>query len=299
MIGLAALLVLVGGAVLLGVAGLLRPADARTNPAIAMPRWDWRLTLLSTPLYALAFNLTFFIQELFLVVPKALTPGLRPTLYHNNHHWDGTNPLADLFQGTGALATIIAATVCALLLRVGAVRSVAVRLFLVWMAYCGFFMALPQVIVGALSPDSDVGRAMSYFELGTNAKTLAALVAVVLIPLVALAFLRPLLALAGTPATIAIARARTRFIFEVATMPALFAIVLIVPFRVPRELVEVVVLPAVVSVIGIAWIQAGAWRVDDAKVDIAPRGAMAWPATALLLLFLFFQFVLRPGIRFY
>jgi hypothetical protein len=32
----------------------------------------------STLLYTLAFNLTFFIQELFLVVPKALTPGLRP-----------------------------------------------------------------------------------------------------------------------------------------------------------------------------------------------------------------------------
>jgi hypothetical protein len=55
-------------------------------------------------LYTLAFNLTFFIQELFLVVPKALTPGLRPTLFHNNHLWQGEHPLASLFQGTGALA---------------------------------------------------------------------------------------------------------------------------------------------------------------------------------------------------
>jgi hypothetical protein len=39
-----------------------------------------RLTLSSALLYSLAFNLTFFIQELLLVVPKALTPGLHPTL---------------------------------------------------------------------------------------------------------------------------------------------------------------------------------------------------------------------------
>jgi hypothetical protein len=58
----------------------------------------------SSLLYAIAFNLTFFIQELFLVIPKSLTPGLYPTLFHNNHTWTGTNPLQDLLQGTGALA---------------------------------------------------------------------------------------------------------------------------------------------------------------------------------------------------
>ncbi len=42
-----------------------------------MVRWDWKLTLASALLYALAFNLVFFVQELFLVLPKALTPGPR------------------------------------------------------------------------------------------------------------------------------------------------------------------------------------------------------------------------------
>ena len=70
-------------------------------------RQRWRQTIGSALLYTLAFNLTFFIQELFLVVPKVLTPGLRPTLYHNNHLWLGENPLARLFQGTGALAIFI------------------------------------------------------------------------------------------------------------------------------------------------------------------------------------------------
>lgn len=55
----------------------------------------------STLFYTLAFNLLFFIQELFLVLPKALTPNLSPILYHNNHSWTGENRLAFLFQRNG------------------------------------------------------------------------------------------------------------------------------------------------------------------------------------------------------
>src|SRR3546814_12865015 len=80
-------------------------------------RWNWPLTINSALIYTLAFTLVFFTQELFLVVPKALTPGLRPTLYHNNHGWEGDHPLASLFQGTGALAIFITGVLFALLLR--------------------------------------------------------------------------------------------------------------------------------------------------------------------------------------
>jgi hypothetical protein len=105
---------------------------------------------------------------------------------------------------------------------------------------------------------------MNYLRLVTTAKTVAALVALFAIPAAALWLLRPLLGLAEDPACIASARARTRFVFRVASLPALTAILLIIPFRVPRELVEVVILPVVVTVIGIAWLQAGAWRVSEA-----------------------------------
>src|SRR5262245_25411231 len=99
LIAIAALLVAVVGPLLLGFAGLLR---ARRAPCtVAASPWEWNLTLRSALLYVLAFNLTFFIQELFLVLPKALTPGLHPTLFHNNHQWEGVHPLANLFQGTG------------------------------------------------------------------------------------------------------------------------------------------------------------------------------------------------------
>src|ERR1044071_980816 len=110
-------LVALGGPLLLGLAGLWRSRGASAASTAPAPPWDWRLTLQSAILYALAFNLVFFIQELFLVLPKALTPGLRPILYHNNHSWQGDHPFAALFQGTGALAILLVGLGFALLLR--------------------------------------------------------------------------------------------------------------------------------------------------------------------------------------
>ncbi len=301
LIGIAVALVLVVGPLLLGLTGLIR---ARSESAGAVPEpvkpWNWTLTINSALLYALAFNLTFFVQELFLVVPKALTPGLRPTLFHNNHSWEGENPLASLFQGTGALAIFLTGVACALLLRRGLGRSSTVRLFFIWMTYNGFFQALPQVVIGAISPRNDVGMAMDYLHLVTTAKTGAALVALFAIPTAALWLLRPLLGLAEDPAYIASARARTRFVFRVATLPALTAILLIIPFRVPRELVEVAILPMVVTVIGIVWLQAGAWRVSGVTtVGDSSVGSIAYPLGALLTLLVLFQLLLRPGVHFY
>lgn len=165
-IGIAVAVVLIAGPLLLGLGGLIRARRAPVDdaPDAATP-WNWKLMIISTLLYAFAFNLTFFIQELFLVLPKALTPGLSPTLFHNNHSWEGEHPLASLFQGTGALAIFLTGVVCALLLLRGPGRSTTVRLFLIWMAYGGFFQALPQVVIGAISPRSDVGMAMDYLRL--------------------------------------------------------------------------------------------------------------------------------------
>jgi hypothetical protein len=301
LIGIAVVLVLMAGPLLLSLAGLIRarraPGDAVSEPATF---WNWRLTLNSALLYALAFNLTFFIQELFLVLPKALTPGLRPTLFHNNHSWEGENPLANLFQGTGALAIFLTGAACALLLRRGPQRSTTLRLLLVWMTYNGFFQSLPQVIIGAINPRNDVGMAMDYLRLGATAKTAAALLALAAIPPAALWLRRPLLSLAEHPACIASARARTRLIFHVATLPALSAIPLIILFRIPRDLVEVVMVPVVVTAIGIAWLQAGAWRLSGVKAQGGSgAGSTAYLLSALLLLLLVFQLLLRPGIRFY
>lgn len=288
---------ILAGPLALGLAGAVSARRTDAAPAMAA---GWRPTAASTLLYVLAFNLTFFVQELFLVLPKALTPGLRPTLYHNNHSWEGTNPLASLFQGTGALATLSLGLLCLWLLRRPRQRSDGARLFLFWMAYCGCFMALPQVVIGALSQGSDVGMAMEYLQLGQAARSAAGVLALGLMPLVALQLRRPALELADAPARIAGPGARTRWVFRMVTLPALLGTALVVPFRVPRELLEVLLVPLLAVVPGIPWIQAGAWRLRDAR----PNAAGAVPSPAYLLaaaagLLLFFQLVLRPGIHFY
>jgi hypothetical protein len=300
LIAIAVALVLIGGPLTLGLVGLLstRRREAEAAPSSATT-WNGRLTLASALLYTLAFNVTFFIQELFLVLPKALTPGLKPTLSHNNHSWEGDNPLAFLLQGTGALAIFLCGIACALLLR-RATGRLTLRLFLIWMTYNGFLQSLPQVVIGAVEPQNDVGMVMNYLHWGPTAKTAAAFVALAAIPLVGLSLIRPLLTLAQTPSQIADARARTRFIFQVATLPALTAIPLIVPFRVPRNWTEVAMVPLIVTLIGVTWIQAGAWRVHAVKPKRSLGApSIAYPLAAVLLLLLVFQFLLRPGVRFY
>jgi hypothetical protein len=302
LIAAAVVLVLIVGPVLLGLAGLIAsrraPADApRSSP---MP-WNWQLMASSALLYTLAFNLTFLIQELFLVLPKAFTPGLRPTLFHNDHTWEGINPLASLFQGTGALATFLSATACALFLRRGRPRSSTLRLFLFWMTYNGFFQSLPQVIIGAVEPDNDVGMAMDFLYFDATVKAVAALAALAAIPLIGLRLRRLLLSLAKDPASVASARARARYVFQVATLPALAGILLIIPFRVPRDWIEVVMVPVVVTMVGVAWLQAGAWGVSEVKTGDSGSGApsIVYPLGAVLALLAVFQLVLRPGIHFY
>jgi hypothetical protein len=272
----------------------------RTHGDHAAIAGSWRFTVASTLFYVLAFNLTFFIQELFLVLPKALTPGLRPTLYHNNHSWEGTNPLAGLFQGTGALATLFVGLFCLWILRRPRERSSGTQLFLYWMAYCGCFMALPQVVVGSLSPGSDVGMAMSYLHFGETARIGAGLLALGLMPVIALQLRRPALELAHVRGHIEGLGSRTRFVFRVVTLPALLATALVIPFRVPREPVEVLVVPLLVLLSGIPWIQAGAWRVREVGAnEISNVPSLAYLCAAALGLLLLFQLVLRPGIHFY
>lgn len=289
-------LTVVVGPLLFWLAGV---RAARRANAVQAAVGSWRGTAASTLLYVLAFNLTFFLQELFLVLPKAFTPGLRPTLYHNNHSWEGTNPLASLFQGTGALATLSFGLLCLWWLRRSQRGSTGTRLFLFWMAYCGCFMALPQVVIGALSSGSDLGMAMAYLQLGETVRIGAALLALGLMPLIALLLCRPALELADTPARLASPGARTRWVFWMVTLPALLGTALVIPFRVPRELLEVVLVPVLVILPGIPWMQAVAWRLRQARIHGAVTApSLAYPLAAAVALLLFFQIVLRPGVPF-
>ena len=186
------------------------------------------------------------------------------------------------------------------------------------MAYNGFFQSLPQVVFGAFVPANDVGMAMEWLGLNRQIKIAAAVLAFVAMPLIAVGLTRSVLSLAdaprasddsraadvfraaGQPGAIGTGWARTGFIFRTATLPALVGIALIIPFRVPREWIEVVMVPVVVTVLGVFWMQASAW----ALTGVAARGdnstlSVARLAGALVALLLVFQLVLRPGIQFY
>lgn len=277
-----------------GIAGWMRHrTEARPSSAPAIAGHP---VIVSTLACTLAFNLTFFIQELFLVLPKALTPGLEPTLFHNNHAWTGSHPLAELFQGTGAAATLLSATLCAALLARGAGRTLASRLFLLWMTYCGFMMALPQLVVGALSGASDLGRALGYLQVHSAARLALALLALAAMPWIAWRLARGFLALsASMPGS---AGLRSGWLLRVVTLPALLSVALIVPFRVPREVIEVIVVPFAVMVAGVPWMQASAaWH--TAVVSRPARdGGLAVVLVATLVLLALFQGVLRRGIAF-
>jgi hypothetical protein len=294
LVAVAAALGVVIGPLLLAATGALRwqPEAALKSPL------PWRPTLVSTLAFTLAFNLTFLVQELFLVLPKAFTPGLRPILFHNNHTWSGSHLLENLFQGTGALATLITSTGCWALLARGRGRSETSRLLLLWMAYCGSFMALPQVAVGAVSDGSDLGRAVGYFGLGSGARVALALIAFATMPWLAIRLSRHFMALA--PEALPDTRARAGWMFRVATLPAVAGILLVVPFRIPRAWIEVVIVPVAVVLAAVPWMQAGAWRAVPPVGIVPPRPALPLVLIILIaVLFAIFQFVLRRGIPFY
>ena len=311
LVWIAIVVVLVAGPMAVALAALLLPKQTgggAPDDDASSPSAVWPLIVNSAMAYALAFNLIFFIQELFLVLPKAMTPGLRPTLFHNNHTWSGDNPIAALWQGTGVLAIIVTGLICLAILPALERRSAVIRLLVIWLAYHGLIMGLAQIPVGALSSGSDVGMAMNYLGWGEATRAALAIVALISIPLIAVRLTRCLLQLAPTLNEIRAAGPRQRFILKAATGAALLGTMLIIPFRVPRELVEVIGPPIVVAIVGISWIHAvgthHALAVDAfTRYERAPSRPVSdlawWLVIALAALFALFHLVFARGVRFY
>jgi hypothetical protein len=227
-----------------------------------------RRVLASALLCAVAFNLTFFWQELWLVLPKAMVPGLHPILYHNDHDWTGSAPIAELLQGTGAIATLTSGLVFLCLPR---------RPFFFWMAFEGLFQSLSQLVIGTQLAGNDVGRALAYLKVGEAGKIILLALAVA--------------AMAG--AGLILARRRPP-LWEAVTA-ALLTILLVVPFRLPRNLIEVLLIPVIVQLCGLVFLLLGACLVRTRE---PAASALAAPAIAWMLLLVLFQLILRPGIPF-
>ena len=160
-------------------------------------------------------------------------------------------------------------------------------------AFQGLFQALAQLEIGTVLSGNDVGRALAYLgATGLERKLLrgAGFLAMALAGWGLAARLPPALAPAAALGQRAFAGSLL--------LTALGCVLLSVPLREPRELVEVVLIPIVVNVMGVGWVVFGAsrGRVREAGGGAAP--ALAGPAAALLALLLVFQLVLRPGVHF-
>jgi hypothetical protein len=262
--------------------------------AVFVGEMGWEPIVHSMLAYVLAFNITFFIQELFLVLPKAMVPGLVATLYHNNHEWTGNAPVAELFQGTGALAILVSGLIFS---GIAASRAKP-SFFVLWMAFHGMFQSLPQFVVGAIAGGNDVGRAYDYLGIGAIGETLVALLALAAMPVAGMLLGRQFLAAAWDQRQLGSYCCRFGFLLRIAGLPALAALPIVILFRVPRELIEVLAPPLLVPLFGYGWLQLAAFKPADAKA----RGVRPEAITSLLIssvaLLAIFQLVLRPGITF-
>jgi len=246
----------------------------------------------SVLLCALAFNLIFFWQELWLVIPKALTPGLHPVLFHNNHEWSGYAADVELLQGSGAVATFALGLIFAAILATGARLGPTTRSFCFWLAFEGLSQAFTQLAIGLVMPGNDVGRALASLGVERPGHLLlgAALVAALTICGVMLAALFP-----GDSS----GRVRASDASWTILMSAILSILLIIPFRVPRDPVETTLIPLIVNGIGAGWTILGFALAPSVAVGSSPvRPRLAVPAISLLALLLVFQLILRPGIPF-
>ena len=72
---------------------------------------------------------------------------------------------------------------------------------------------------------------------------------------------------------------------------------LLVPFRLPRNSVELVIFPTVLMVFGALWVMAGTiFSPAVASQAARSRPSLLVPVAALAAVLAFFQVVLRPGI---
>ncbi|MBK3520059.1 hypothetical protein [Carboxylicivirga marina] len=252
----------------------------------------------SAVLYALAYNLVFFLQELFLVLGKKAL-GLEAYLYHNNHTWEGEHPLMSLMQGSGALAIFLIGLICLIIYRFIANSPSNWKLLILWLAFHGLVQSLPQVTVAYLAPETDLGEALvGYLNLSQPLLIALAIMCILTIPMINIWFSRLLLEFASRDDDLNNPRARFKYIQFIAVGAAFLGSILVIPFRVPP--ISQAITPLFVFVVSIPWIWSSANVAKHIKhTPNRINEKIYWtPIVLLILLLIFFQLVLAPGVKF-
>ena len=186
----------------------------------------------SAVFFALAFNIIFFLQEVFLVLGKKAL-GLQSSLFHNNHTWEGEHPMTSLMQGSGALAIFIIGLICLGIYQFIRNSGSIWKLFILWMAFNGLIQSIPQVIIGYLSPSTDVGQALvGYLKLSEPLLIILSIASAIAIALLGIRFSKHLLEFAPRDAEIKHPKVNLKYIRYIAVGAAIVGSILVVPFRI-------------------------------------------------------------------
>ena len=249
-------------------------------------------------LYALAFNIIFFLQELFLVIGKKVL-GLESILYHNNHTWVGEHEMVLLMQGSGALAIFLIGLICLAIFQFFGNSKSLWKLFLFWMAFNGLIQSIPQVMIGYLDPGTDVGEALvGYLNLSEPVLIFLAVTSLIATIILSIWFSRLLLEFAMKDTIVSGPKAKLKYIRFIAVGAAIIGSILVVPFRILP--ISQVIAPFAVFVFSIPWTWAAAARsLPKKRNPNKVNEKIYWsPIVCLALLLAFFRLFLAPGITF-
>ena len=275
-----------------GIYGYIKTKGTRSN--VSYP--GFALIINSAVLYALAFNIIFFIQELFLALGKRWL-GLKAVLYHNNHNWYGEHSMDDLAQGYGALAIFITAIICWMVARTIKNSKHWVQLFFLWMSFEGFAQSIPQFITAFMAPDTDTGQAFTYLGLGQATGLIIAISGIILMLLIGCLFAKYLLQLAPSGYITEHAGSRFGYLSRIALFASVIGIILIIPFRImPWERASA---PVFVTLLSIPMVFAHAWKIKPLTPinNDVNKKIRVLPAIFLIVLLLIFQLILAKGVE--
>jgi hypothetical protein len=253
------------------------------------------LIINSAVLYALAFNIIFFIQELFLALGKRWL-GLKAMLYHNNHNWEGSHPMESLAQGYGAAAIFVTGLICLFFANRTKQSSHWTHLFILWLAFQGLVQSIPQFITAKVAPDTDTGQAFNYLGIGEGLGFIISIVGIIAMLYTAVLFSKYLLRLSPSIELISTASGRFGYLFRIALLASVVGVILIIPFRIMPW--DRALAPVMVTLISIPMVFAHGWKARFSNVinsDVNNKLHFI-PIILLIILLLVFQFILAPGI---
>ena len=279
--------------ILWGLYGFIKTRGSARNK-INYP--GFALIINSAMLYALAFNIIFFIQELFLALGKRWL-GLKAVLYHNNHNWYGEHPMDDLAQGYGAVAIFITALICLIIARSMKGSRHWMHLLVLWMAFQGFAQSIPQFITAFMAPDTDTGQAFTYLGLGQTSGWIISIAGIIAMLVIGALFTKYFLQLAPSSFVTENAGSRFGYLSRITLLASVIGIILIIPFRImPWERASA---PVFVTLFSIPMVFAHAWKIKPlVPVDNdVNKKILIKPLILLVAMLLIFQLILAKGIE--